>query len=355
MTATPLQNRNINVVAPNLNRRLSGVTSTIVRLVPIQASQTGIVSFGLGLPDFIPRISLSRLIALGCTKTANGKPRIWHARRNIEMLLGLGLKHVLRQRWKLVFTSASQRHHSTYTKFLIRQMDHVIATSAATAKYLKVPNTVILHGIPLQDFSPVKDIAAARKAKNIPGEFVIGCIGRIRKQKGTDVFVDAMINLLPAYPQASAIVMGRATEGHTAFLQELKNKVTAAGLEKRILFPGEVPVHEIADWYKTLSLFIAPQRWEGFGLTPLEAMGCAVPVIATTVGAFPELILEGKTGALIEPGNIEEMVEAARKYLDDENRLLSQGKNAIAHVHNKFPIEREAAEILAVYKQVADG
>lgn len=355
MQSETLSNLNpqIQIIAPNLNRRLSGVTSTIVRLIPIQSKKTGIISFGVGLPDFIPRISIFRLLTLGYTKTVSGKPRIWHARRNVEMLLGLFLKHILRHPYKLLFTSASQRHHSAYTKFLIRRMDHVIATSSATAKYLEVPHTIILHGIPLEDFSPAEKIEVERKSKNIPGEFVIGCFGRIRKQKGTDVFVDAMIKLLPRYPDASAIVMGRATEGHTQFLAELRSRVKDAGLQDRILFPGEVPVHEIAQWYKTLSLFVAPQRWEGFGLTPLEAMGCAVPVVATTVGAFPELVLNGKTGALIDPGNVEQMSEAVERYINDENRTKTHGAKALKHVHVDFPIEREAEEILAVYEQLA--
>lgn len=345
-------NSAIEIIAPNLNRRLSGVTSTIVRLVPVQAKKTGIVSFGVGLPDFVPRISLMRLLRLGYTKTASGKKRIWHARRNLEMLLGLFLKTVLRHPYKLVFTSASQRQHSAYTRFLIRQMDFVIATSAATANYLTVPNQVILHGIPLDDFAPTPDIQQARLDKKIPGDFVIGCFGRIRKQKGTDVFVDAMIQLLPEHPGATAIVMGRATESHTGFLAQLQEKVSNAGLSDRILFPGEVPVHEISQWYKTLSLFIAPQRWEGFGLTPLEAMGCAVPVIATKVGAFPELVIEGENGKLIDAGNIEQMVTAAQTYISDPELTRIEGQNALNHVHQHFSIDREAGQILDVYAKV---
>ena len=76
-----------------------------------------------------------------------------------------------------------------------------------------------------------------------------------------------------------------------------------AGLQDRILFLPEVPVEEMPRWYQALDLLVAPQRWEGFGLTPLEAMACGVPVIATTVGAFDELVVEGETGRLIPPGD----------------------------------------------------
>lgn len=348
----PPSNADIEFIAPNLNRRLSGVTSTIVRLVPLQAKEAGVVSFGRGLPDFVPRIGLIRLLALGYAQTRSGYNRVWHARRNVEMLLGLFLKCVMRHRLSLVFTSASQRQHTAYTRQLLRRMDVVIATSKATASYLDVPNTVITHGIDLDDFKPASDVRAVRAARAIPGEFVVGCFGRIRKQKGTDLFVDAMVQLLPAYPQASAVVLGRATESHLGFLHALKNKVRSAGLEQRILFPGEVPVHEIAGWYQALSLYVAPQRWEGFGLTPLEAMGCGVPVVASAVGAFPELIVPGATGQLVEPGKLPTMVAHIEPYLKDPALALAHGANALAHVRQHFDIRREASAILELYRRV---
>ena len=70
------------------------------------------------------------------------------------------------------------------------------------------------------------------------------------------------------------------------FARDLEARVAQAGMTERILFSPEVPVWEMPQWYQALDLFVAPQRWEGFGLTPLEAMACGVPVVATTVGAF---------------------------------------------------------------------
>ena len=140
----------LDVIAPNLNRRLSGVTSTIVRLVPLQEEKIGIASFGMGLPDHVPRVSVLQLLTMGWRK----KPRVWHARRNVEMLLGLFLKTVLRHNYKLLFTSASQRQHSAYTKFLINRMDRIIATSNAGSAYLDHEADVVYHGIDTDGFSP---------------------------------------------------------------------------------------------------------------------------------------------------------------------------------------------------------
>ena len=271
---------NIDVIAPNLKRRLSGVTATVVRLIPVQARMIGIVATGPGLPDDVPHIPLWRVPFLP------RRLRVWHARRNTEMLLGLVLKHVLRMRLKLVFTSASQRKHSGYTKWLIGQMDALIATSHRTAGYLEHPCTVVMHGINTQGFSPAQDRAALRAKLGLPDGVLMGCYGRIRAQKGTDAFVDAMIAVLPDRPDAYGLVMGRATEGHGEFLTGLKARVAQAGLADRVLFLPEVDVDQMADWYRVLDLYVAPQRWEGFGLTPLEAMACGVPVVATKVGAF---------------------------------------------------------------------
>ena len=66
----------------------------------------------------------------------------------------------------------------------------------------------------------------------------MGCFGRIRHQKGTDLFVDAMIALLPQFPDWTAVITGRVTPEHRGFADELKKKVDAAGLSDRIVFLG---------------------------------------------------------------------------------------------------------------------
>jgi mannosyltransferase len=341
--------RQIDVIAPNFKRRLSGVTSTIIRLVPLQARSIAIAATGPVLPPEIPQIPLWRLPFLG--RSGPSGARVWHARRNVEMLGGLALKYLLFKRLRLVFTSASQREHTWLTRWLIRQMDDVIATSAKTASYLTRPAHVIHHGIDTDTFCPSPDRTALRRSLNLPDTGpLIGCYGRIRAQKGTDVFVDAMAALLADHPTATALVMGRATEKYAGFEQGLKDKVAALGLATRILFLPEVPVWEMAKWYQALDLYIAPQRWEGFGLTPLEAMACGVPCIATTVGAFEELVAEGATGTLIPPGDVAAMTTAARNLLSDPEKLGHWSVNARKHVLDRFRLEHEAEAIIAVYR-----
>src|SRR5690606_2097581 len=158
---------------------------------------------------------------------------------------------ILRMPLRIVFTSASQRRHTGWTRWLISRMDGVVAVCAKTAAYLTVPNTVILHGIDTDRFSPPADKGQAKRARALdPARTIVGCFGRVRHQKGTDLFVDAMIRLLPERPDWMAIVAGRATGPHIGFEKDLKEKVTAAGLGDRILFVGEHT--DINEWYRAL-------------------------------------------------------------------------------------------------------
>jgi mannosyltransferase len=342
--------QDVEVIAPNFKRRLSGVTSTIIQLIPVQrALGQKIAALGPGLPASIPHIRFRDLLELW--RAPSTRPfRVWHARRNIEMLPALLMRDLLRMKLKIVFTSASQRKHSGWTKFLVSKMDAVVATSGKTANYLEVPSTVVLHGIDTARFSPPADKAQAKRECGLdPDKKIAGCFGRVRHQKGTDLFVDTMLKLLPDHPDWSAIIAGRATAQHVEFENGLKAKVAAAGLSERILFVGEHT--NINDWYRALDLFIAPQRWEGFGLTPLEAMASGVPVVATDVGAFPEIVTTGETGAglMIARDDLDAMVNAAASLMDDDGRRKSLADNARPHVMENFRIEGEATKLKAVY------
>lgn len=343
----------VEIIAPNFKQRLSGVTSTIIQLIPVQrALGQKVATLGPGLPDSLPHIGYLALPGLW-RRPKNRRFRVWHARRNIEMLPAIFLRDILRMKLKIVFTSASQRKHSGWSKFLIRRMDSVIATSNRTAAYLEVPSTTIMHGIDTQRFFPAADKTAAKAALGLPADKKIaGCFGRVRHQKGTDLFVDSMISLLPVRPDWIAIVAGRATAAHQAFETELKDRVKSAGLAERILFVGEHT--NIPDWYRALDLFIAPQRWEGFGLTPLEAMATQVPVVATDVGAFSELLVTGEdeTGILIPAGSLAEMTDAAAMFMDGSERAGLAGERGLSRAIGSFSIKGEASRIGEIYDKL---
>jgi mannosyltransferase len=342
--------QDVEVIAPHFKQRLSGVTSTVIQLVPKQVDAgVRIATIGPGLPDDLPKIRYRDLLACW-QKPASGKTRIWHARRNVEMVAGILLRDVLRMPFRLVFTSAAQRHHTKFTKWLISRMDHVVATSARSGSYLEVPHTVVMHGVDTELFHPARDHGDRFDAAGLPGKYAIGCSGRVRHQKGTDLFVDAMITLLPHYPHWTAVITGRVTADHQAFADDLKARIQKAGLSERILFLGEV--EDVKLWYRRFSLFVAPSRNEGFGLTPLEAMASSTATVASDAGAYAELIVSGKTGMVVAAGDGEALKNAIEPYLADPSRAARHGENALAHVREHFSISNEVEGLNAVYAAV---
>lgn len=347
---TPLSPDAIEVVAPNLKRRLSGVTTTVVRLIPLQARMIGIVTTGPGLPPELPHIPLAR-----CFTLPGRRWRVWHARRNTEMALGLILRRLFRRRFRLLFTSAAQRHHRPFTKWLIRQMDRVVATSPQAASYLDVPADVVMHGVDCSIFQPATDKRALRRSLGLPEDAcLIGCFGRIRAQKGVDLMVDAALALMPSRPDLHMIFTGRVTDDQKAFFAEQTDRIKAAGLADRVHFLGEIDWADVVRTYQALDLFCAPARWEGFGLTPLEAMASGVPVVASRVGAFEALIEEGEVGSLVPAGDAVALTEAIRAWIDDRARLAAAGPKARAHVEANHRIEGEAERLVAIYRDMLD-
>src|SRR5580693_7256477 len=191
---------NLQLIVPNLHRRYSGVTATNRMVAPKLAKMFRTAWLGPDAPDGVARMVLSDLAGLWRRRT----PLIWHARRNNEMIAGVLLR-LLGWPLKLVFTSAAQRHHTWITRWLIGRMDAIIATSAISASFLKREATVVMHGVDSDRYAPPGYRAAAFAESGLPGRYAIGCFGRVRAQKGTDVFVEAMCALLPRYPDFTAV------------------------------------------------------------------------------------------------------------------------------------------------------
>lgn len=343
----------IEVIAPSFKRRFSGVVATVIALVPAQAKHVGIRALGPLLPDNVPQISW-RDFWRGAWQRPKGRPwRIWHARRDIEMIFGVLLRDVLRQPVRLLFTSAAQKRHGWFLRFLIARMDRIIATSPQAASFLGRPSTVIMHGVDTARFYPAADRSAAWRATGLPGRYGIGMFGRVRHQKGQDLFIDAMIELLPHHPDWTAVVIGLATPTEQDFLTGLKQRIAAAGLDERVLILGEQPVERMAEWFRCLSVAVIPARFEGFGLVPLEAMASGTPVAASRSGAAPDLVKDGETGYLVPVDDGPALTAAIARLIGmDEPAREAMGQAARAHVVAEFSIEREAARINAVYEEM---
>ena len=341
----------IEVIIPNLKKRYSGGTAVNRTIAPLIAKQCRAVWFGPDRPDGIGGLSVGELLKLRSVPPSRSRVRVWHARRNSEMLLGLALK-LFGWRLKLIFNSAGQRRHSRYTALLIDRMDEVIATSDKSASFLHRPATVIHHGIDTETYRPPVDRAAAFAQTGLPGKYGVGAFGRVRRQKGSDLFVEAMCRLLPRYPDFTAVVIGHVSVDNLTFVEKLKQRVAAAGLTERIRFLGELPIDEVPLWYQRISIYVFASRVEGFGLTMLEAMAAGDAVVATRAGAAETVIIDRRDGVLAPIGDVEAMVAALESLMEEPQQIAAIGVNARARVVAHFNRDREVDEIVGVYRRL---
>jgi mannosyltransferase len=335
----------LQLIVPNLHRRYSGVTATNRMVAPKLAQLFRAGWLGPDAPEGIAGIGVVDLLKLRRRST----PLVWHARRNNEMIAGVVLRSL---GWplKLVFTSAAQRHHTWITRWLIGRMDAIIATSDISASFLKRKATVIPHGVDTDRYCPPTDRAAAFAQAGLPGRYAIGCFGRVRAQKGSDVFVDAMCRLLPRYPDFTAVLVGAITPEQQGFANDLKKRIEAAGLQSRIVITGELAIEEVQRWYQGLTIYAFTSRNEGFGLTLIEAMSVGAALVASRAGAAELVVEDGVTGMLMPPGNVDALVEALEPLMLDPASATAMGERGRARVLEKFSLDAEANRIAEVYR-----
>lgn len=343
----------VDVIIPNLNRRFSGITSTLASVVPHQAGELRFAAVGHPLPIDVPRLGWRELRRTCREPLPGGRPRIFHARRNNEMIAGLLLKHVLGCRLHLVFTSTAQRHHSGLTRFLYRRMDSLLATSPRAAAFLRrEPDAIIPHGVDPETYFPAVNRAAEWQAGGLPGKHGIGILGRVRPQKGIAEFVEAMCRVLPGHPDYTAVIIGEVTPEFRPFVAQLQGRIRQQGLEGRFAWMGKLPFEEIPGWFRRLSLVVCASRNEGFGLTCLEAMASGLPVVATRAGAWEMIIREGVDGYLVPCADSAALAAAVERALRDPDRLARMGRAALERARGDFTIAREAASLNAHYKRI---
>ncbi len=342
----------VRILAPRFSKRFSGITTSMIAVVPEQAKRLPIVACDPSLPARVPQVSTWELLRLA----RRGPWRIWHARRNKEMLIGLILRYVFRFPIILLWTSAALRRHSWLTRFYYHHMDGLIATTAKAAGFLDRPAKVVRHGVDTEIFFPPASEEERQhnwREKGLGGDYCIGVFGRVRPSKGTDVYIDALCQVLPQRPEWHAVVIGDTLPQHQAFEKGLRDKVREAGLTDRIHFIGKVEdFAEIPRWYRSLSLVVCPSREEGFGLTSLEAMASGCPVVVSEAGAYPEIVTPGRDGWVVPCGETGPMTEAIAAATADVDELRARGREAQATVSRDFTIAREADGIEAVYREL---
>ncbi|MEM7438096.1 MAG: glycosyltransferase family 4 protein [Pseudomonadota bacterium] len=338
----------------NFNPNFTGVSATAAGVLRAQAAMMDAALVGHPLPGC--PAPMTKRAAVRATKQPKNRPfAIWHVRRNPEMRTAIWARDVLKKPMKVVFTSSAQRLHSAYPRWLIARMDAVIATTEAAADYVPNVRAVVPHGVDVDRFAPAPDRAVAWKALEFGGARGIATVGRVRPEKGTDVFVDAMIAALPDLPDVVALIVGNTAREHQAFERRLKEKIAAADLTDRILFTGEVASEKLPDLMRAISLLVALPRYEGYGMTPLEAMSAATPFVGSDAGYYHAFSSQGRTGVVVAQEDAAAAASKVRAILSDPGRLENMGQAARDVAVSHYSVAQEAAADIAVYEDLWAG
>ncbi|SDZ33725.1 Glycosyltransferase involved in cell wall bisynthesis [Micromonospora pattaloongensis] len=240
-----------------------------------------------------------------------------------------------------------------YERALGRAVDRVVAQSQDEVRELiemGVPRSrlvVVPSGVNDAAFTP-EGPAAPRE----PDRPRILSVGRLVPRKG---FQD-VISALRLVPEAECVVVGGpparrlADDPQARALQALAERCHVAD---RVRLVGAVPREEMPLWYRSADVLAAAPWYEPFGLTPLEAMACGVPVVATGVGGLNDTVIDGLTGDLVPPRDPRALGIALRRLLGDRVRRFAYGTAALDRARQCFTWQRAAAQLGGVYAAVS--
>jgi len=168
-------------------------------------------------------------------------------------------------------------------------------------------------------------------------------------RKNVDTLIRAFARALPDIAEDVMLVLGGRAHGNPALYPDPQPLVRALGIEARVCFPGALSAEERIALYHTAVCSVAPSRYEGFGLTPLEAMASGVPVIAADASCTPEVT--GDAALLVSPDDVDGFARALVRVLTDDAfaaDLIRRGHERATH----FSWARTAAATVTVYRRV---
>jgi D-inositol-3-phosphate glycosyltransferase len=184
----------------------------------------------------------------------------------------------------------------------------------------------------------------------------ITCIGRLEPLKGQDILVRAFSMIAAKHPHARLQLVGPDRwPGKHRFVQLLTRLAPDPEVRARIDLTGAVPLENIPTILRESRLAIIPSRgFESFSFAALEAMAYARPIIATTVGALPELITHETSGLLVPPADPGLLASAIDRLLTDREASLEFAHAAHAIARQKYDTSKVLPQLLSVYEDGSD-
>lgn len=236
--------------------------------------------------------------------------------------------------------------------------DRVICVSTAIKDYIQKhygvaeeKTTVIPRGIDLVVFDPEAVdngfIASFRSRYQLEGKFVVTTVGRITQLKDVESFIKAIDLLRRNIPEVIGLVVGGVHEGKNNYSQLLHRLVSSLDLEKHVTFTGSQA--KVAEIYALSDVVVSSSKKpESFGRAAGEALAMEVPVVATAHGGILDIVIDGETGRLFQPGDIRALAECI---VDLRTRRLTGLR---AFVTDRFTLERMVAQTVSVYRYLLD-
>jgi glycosyltransferase involved in cell wall biosynthesis len=238
-------------------------------------------------------------------------------------------------------------------RFLARRHSKIIVISDWVGTFLQevegIPAEKIVrihYGLNPETVTTQADSHYVRQQFQIPERVpVIGTIGQLAEQKGQTYLLQAIKQLIPQFPDLRVLIIGAGK-----LRSQLEQQSKALGLEHSVIFTGYRK-----DAIKLLSgfdLFVFPSLWEGFGLVLLEAMALKKAIVASSVSAIPESVIDGKTGILVPPRHADRLAEAILMLLNDRHLVKTMGESGYEHLQEHFTVQHMIRATETVYTNV---
>jgi phosphatidyl-myo-inositol alpha-mannosyltransferase len=238
------------------------------------------------------------------------------------------------------------------TTFLLnrrnRKLKGRIAVSEAArlfaAKHVRGDFVVIPNGVDTAHFHP--------EAKPMPeyrdGKLNVLFVGRLEARKGVRYLIEAFAILKASRPECRLLIVGPGTR----YLRQFKLMVSALGLNKDVVFVGPVSYDELPRYYRTADIFCSPATGrESFGMVLLEAMASGVPVVASDIEGYRNVVTAGKEGILVPPRNERALAECLVNLAADPGLRRRLAQHGLV-TSRRFDWSIIASQVLRYYEQV---
>ena len=212
---------------------------------------------------------------------------------------------------------------------------------------------VIPAGVDVDAFTPVPDGSAFRESLGLKAPFILYA-GRIAVNKGLDHLIRAFARMRrrgssEAIKDLRLVLVGE-DHGMRAKLEDIAGK---EGVSEKVIFTGHIESERIfRSAYGACEVLALPSDYEAFGLVLAEAMACRKPCVATRVGGVPEVVDEGRTGLLVDYGDVEGLARALTDVLSDEKKAKAMGEAGRKRVEERFTWDIVTRQIENVYREV---